>query len=113
MMTDIKKLRVDINELHERVDALRTICDIQQGAIELLTMRGDMMSAHIENLIERVAHLENPLYPLRSNEVPCTCGYGGQHEPANPRCNRNQRAEMLAGGEDTLPTPPVTPSVDT
>lgn len=24
-------------------------------------------------------------------ELPCTCGYGGYHEPENPLCARNER----------------------
>jgi hypothetical protein len=72
--------------LNKTVNGLVNSVDIQSRLLELAT-------AHIENLIERVAELENP-----TPEIPCTCGWGGTHDPDNPRCDRNQRW--------VLPTPP-------
>jgi hypothetical protein len=79
----------------ERSDRLEQKIKLQQDMIDLLIARGDLMNAHVENLIERVYVLEGGA----PNPSDCTCGYGGFHEPANPRCLRNQRAEMRAGGE--------------
>jgi hypothetical protein len=31
--------------------------------------------------------------------VPCTCGYGGFHEPENPRCERNIAAARIVEGK--------------
>jgi hypothetical protein len=31
---------------------------------------------------------------------PCTCGYGGFHEPLNPRCERNITAALEGNSDD-------------
>jgi hypothetical protein len=55
--------------LWDRIRDLEALCQVQQGCIELLTMRGDLANAHIENLIDRVADLEGTPRTPRAWEV--------------------------------------------
>jgi hypothetical protein len=81
--------------LWDRIRDLEAIVEVQQASMELLTMHGDLEHAHVENLIERMHDLEtwlerhnidyrNHLYRN------CTCGWGGQHDPDNQRCDMNK-----------------------
>jgi len=80
--------------LWDRIRDLEAIVEVQQASMELLTARGDLEHAHVENLIERMSDLETWL--ARHNidyhnhvNADCTCGWGGQHDPDNQRCAMN------------------------
>lgn len=104
MIPVLVKLRGDVNELQEKVDALTAKVELLHehdlmlvGQLEELSARNILLSAHVENLIERVYELEG------ENPIACTCAWIGQHgptehDPANPRCARNQRT-----GAPTVP----------
>lgn len=38
-----------------------------------------------------VEDIDQVLAAYAREQIPCTCGYGGYHEPLNPNCGRNRR----------------------
>lgn len=112
MIPVIVRLRGDLSELQGKVADLEAKVELLHEHDLTLVAQLELQHAHIENLIERLLDLEtwmarhNPGYNRHINSD-CTCGYGGQHEPANPRCLRNQRREMREGGETTAADTPV------
>lgn len=73
---------------------LKMVKAIEQHLLEALSS-GDPE----QMLVSCVACTTALAYVLRSDlerqiktAVPCTCGYGGQHDDANPRCEQNREA---------------------
>lgn len=90
--------------------------EITRGAApQPRTVSAEFMSRQLERVAQRiermgekydaeraaglVRELLTPITVAEAGEVSCTCGFGGVHEPTNPRCERNGFDPTSLAGE--------------
>jgi hypothetical protein len=89
---EVARLRAQVDDLGwhaatliAQVDAVTALC--RESSVHGVTDRYP------------VVHVNAVLAALATGAEPCTCGYGGFHEPENHRCERNIAAARIVEGK--------------
>lgn len=82
---DYGDLELQLAEANRKLEAIRKVRAGMSG--------GSFTVGLLDSILD-------PIGPV-SFALPCTCGWGGQHDPDNPRCDRNGSVPVFIG--DTEP----------
>ena len=91
--------RLDQRMSHQRDDALNVInarTQLAMAYIQLSNSPAEPTEAMFNSMTMVMTRVVEAVAELAAEDEHCTCGYGGVHEPENPRCSRTVAAKAVA-----------------